>query len=148
MPGTFAYSPAAGTVLETGTATLTVTFTPDDETRYTTATASRELVVSAPAPPPQTTPALTWAAPAAIAQGTALGAEQLNATARAPGTWAYSPAAGTVLAAGTHTLTVTFTPADSTRYTTAMASRKLVVNAPAPPPPTAPISSRGPRGRR
>jgi hypothetical protein len=57
---------------------------------------------------------LTWAAPAAIDEGTPLAA-QLNATASfagspVPGTFVYSPPAGTVLAAGTHRLSVTFTP--------------------------------------
>ena len=48
MPGTFAYSPAAGTVLAAGgTATLTVTFTRDDATRYILATASQSPVVCA-----------------------------------------------------------------------------------------------------
>ena len=84
---------------------------------------------------PPVAPVLTWAAPAAITQGTALGATQLNATANVPGTLVYSPAAGTVLPVGTHTLSVTFTPTDLTRYTTATATQTLVVNA----PPTAPV---------
>ena len=52
----------------------------------------------------RTAPVLSWAAPAAITQGTALGATQLNATANVPGTFVYSPTAGTVLPVGTHTL--------------------------------------------
>ena len=131
VPGTFVYSPAAGTVLAVGTHTLSVSFTPADLTRYTTATATQTLVVNAP----PVAPVLTWAAPAAITQGTALGATQLNATANVPGTLVYSPAAGTVLPVGTHTLSVTFTPNDLTRYTTATATQTLVVNA----PPTAPV---------
>ena len=100
VPGTFVYAPAAGTVLAAGTQTLGVTFTPTDTARYTTATASTTLVVTVP----RTTPTVSWATPAAITQGTALGATQLNATASVPGTFVYAPAAGTVLAAGTHTL--------------------------------------------
>ena len=39
MPGTFVYTPAAGTVLDAGAAqTLSVTFTPTDAANYTTAT--------------------------------------------------------------------------------------------------------------
>ena len=129
MAGTFAYIPAAGTVLATGTHTLTATFTPADTTRYNTATASTVLVVNAPAPAPKTTPTLSWPAPAAITQGTALSATQLNASASVAGTFAYSPAAGTVLAAGSHTLTASFTPSDSTRYTTAAASTSITVSA-------------------
>jgi len=76
-----------------------------------------------------TTPTISWAKPAAIVQGTALGATQLNATAAVPGTFVYSPAAGTVLAAGTQTLRTTFTPADRTLYATATASTTITVNA-------------------
>ena len=81
------------------------------------------------APPPRTPPVITWATPAPITAGTPLGATQLNATASVPGTFVYNPVAGTVLPAGISTLTATFTPADPKRYTTATASRGLVVNA-------------------
>jgi hypothetical protein len=125
VPGTFAYSPSAGTVLAAGTYTLKTTFTPADTALYTTATAQTTLTVN----PPPTTPVITWPAPAPITQGTALGSTQLNATASVPGTFVYNPAAGTVLAAGTYTLKTTFTPADTTRYTTATASTSLTVAA-------------------
>jgi hypothetical protein len=46
---------------------------------------------------------------------------QLDATASVPGTFVNSLAAGTVLAAGTQTLSVTFTPHDTTDYATATA---------------------------
>jgi len=59
--------------------------------------------------------------------GTALSATQLNATALVQGTFVYTPAAGTVIAAGTQTLSVTFTPTEVTNYTTAQASVSLVV---------------------
>jgi len=138
VPGTFAYAPAAGTVLGAGTHTLTVTFTPTDSADYTTATDSVTLTVN-PA-----TPTLTWATPAAIIYGTALDAAQLDASASVPGAFVYTPAAGTVLGAGTHTLSVTFTPTDSTDYTTATDSVSLTVN-PATPTLTwatpAPITS-------
>ena len=65
------------------------------------------------------TPTLTWPTPAPIAQGTALSETQLNATASIPGAYVYTPPAGTVLALGTHTLSVTFTPTDAVNYTTA-----------------------------
>ena len=44
---------------------------------------------------------IQWAVPAAITYGTPLGAVQLNATGSTPGTFAYTPAAGTILNAGT-----------------------------------------------
>jgi sugar lactone lactonase YvrE len=79
----------------------------------------------------QATPSITWATPAAIISGTALSATQLNAKASVAGKFVYSPAAGTIPAVGTDTLTVTFTPTDATDYTTATGSVQLKVN-PAP----------------
>ncbi|PYR88490.1 MAG: hypothetical protein DMF84_28025, partial [Acidobacteria bacterium] len=70
---------------------------------------------------------ITWPAPADITYGTALSATQLNATASAPGTLAYTPAAGTMLDAGTHALSVTFTPTDSANYSGATATSTVTV---------------------
>ena len=75
-----------------------------------------------------TAPTITWAAPNAITYGTALSGAQLDASAGTGGSFAYSPASGTVLVAGTQTLSVTFTPTDTTDYTTATGSVQLVVN--------------------
>lgn len=75
------------------------------------------------------TPAITWTTPAPITEGTALGATQLSATTGVAGTFNYSPAAGTVLAVGTHTLSATFTPTDLTAYTSVTVTRSLTVNA-------------------
>jgi hypothetical protein len=74
------------------------------------------------------TPKVTWATPAAITYGTALSATQLNATASTPGAFVYTPAAGTVLTVGVHTLSVTFTPTDTTDYTAASATVNLTVH--------------------
>src|SRR5207244_4209053 len=111
VPGTFIYSPAAGTVLHAGNAqTLSVTFTPTDSANYATAGATTTIDVSkAPA-------TIAWAAPAPIVYGTALSSTQLDATASTPGSFTYSPAAGTVLDAGSHTLTATFTPSDTADF--------------------------------
>ena len=76
----------------------------------------------------QVTPAITWAAPAAITYGTALSRTQLNATASVPGTFVYTPAAGAVLTAGPQTLSVQFTPTDSTDYAAASSTVQLQVN--------------------
>jgi hypothetical protein len=73
------------------------------------------------------TPIPTWATPSSITYGTALSGAQLNATASVPGTFAYSPAAGTLLSAGTQTLSVTFTPTDAANYTNGTGSVTLVV---------------------
>jgi hypothetical protein len=121
VTGTFVYTPAAGTVLPAGTQTLSVTFTPKSTADYTTATGTVQLVVS-----PEL-PTITWATPAAIKYGTALSGTQLDATANVAGTFVYSPAAGTVLAAGPQTLSVTFTPTN-TNYATVTSSVSLTVN--------------------
>jgi outer membrane protein OmpA-like peptidoglycan-associated protein len=60
----------------------------------------------------QTKPAITWGIPAAIQEGTALSATQLNALASTAGTYTYSPAAAALLPVGKHTLKVTFVPTD------------------------------------
>ena len=111
MPGTFVYTPAAGTLLDAGSnQLLQVAFTPTEAVNYTTATASVAITVAATT----TTPTLTWGAPADIVYGTALGAAQLTALASVEGTFIYTPAAGTVLnAAAGQTLSVAFTPADT-----------------------------------
>jgi hypothetical protein len=73
-------------------------------------------------------PTISWDAPAAIDYGTALGNNQLNATANVPGTFAYTPEAGSVLNAGTHTLSVQFTPNDTTNYNSVSKTVSLTVN--------------------
>jgi hypothetical protein len=77
----------------------------------------------------QVTTVLTWPTPAAITYGTALSAVQLDATSGGiAGAFVYTPAAGTVLGAGSHTLNVTFTPTDGVDYSAATASVTLTVN--------------------
>jgi len=52
------------------------------------------------------TPLVIWITPAAIPYGTALGVAQLNAVASVPGSFAYTPALGTILIVGAQTLSV------------------------------------------
>jgi hypothetical protein len=73
-------------------------------------------------------PKVTWPAPAPAVQGAALTSTQLNASASVPGTFAYVPPAGTVLPAGTHTLTATFTPSNTSAYAVAVATVSFTVN--------------------
>jgi hypothetical protein len=122
VAGTFVYTPAAGTVLAAGSQTLSVTFTPTNTTDYSTATATVTLMVN------KSVPVITWTAPSAITYGTALSATQLDATASVAGTFVYTPPAGTVLGGGTQALSVTFTPTNTTDYTTATAAVSLTVN--------------------
>jgi hypothetical protein len=72
-------------------------------------------------------PTISWATPAPITYGTPLGGVQLDASSSVAGTFAYTPAAGTVLGAGAHTLDATFTPADGEDYTSAGASVTITV---------------------
>jgi hypothetical protein len=76
----------------------------------------------------QATPVLTWANPTPIVYGTALSANQLNATVNVPGANAYNPTNGTVLNAGTNMLTVVFTPADMLNYSNVTETVSLVVS--------------------
>src|SRR4029077_15436976 len=108
VPGTFASTPAAGTLLSAGPAqTLSVIFTPSDTVSYSTVTSSVAITVV------KATPTITWPTPSAIAFGSVLPSAQLNATASVRGAFAYPPAAGAVLSPGARTLSVTFTPDDT-----------------------------------
>ena len=126
VAGTFVYAPVSGTVLAAGTQTLSVTFTPTDTANYAVTSATVSLTVN------KGTPVITWGTPAAITYGTPLSGAQLNATASVAGTFVYAPASGTVLVAGTQTLSVTFTPTDSANYATTSATVSLTVNKGAP----------------
>lgn len=112
VPGAFEYSPGPGAVLAAGVHRLSVTFVPADALAYSSSHGYVSLTVA------KATPAVTWPAPEPITHGAALGASQLNAKATVPGSFTYRPAAGEVLTAGEHELSVTFTPADTLNYTT------------------------------
>ena len=83
-----------GTVLAPGLHPITVNFTPDDADNYQGGTVIVYFTVD------QTTPVVTWTAPAEIVYGTALSETQLNATASVPGIFTYTPSAGAMLPAG------------------------------------------------
>jgi hypothetical protein len=138
VAGTFTYSPPKGTVLSAGyNQRLSVSFTPTDAIDYTTATGSTTISVH------QATPTVTWANPADIVYGMALGDAQLDATASytvngnpviVAGTFTYSPPKGAVLPAGNNqTLLVSFTPTDTTDYTSATATATINVLQAKPP---------------
>jgi len=123
VAGTIVYSPNSGTVLNAGKAqVLTASFTPNDLTSYSPASVSVVIDVN------QAVPVITWANPAPISYGTALGAAQRNATANVPGTMSYAPAAGILNAGAGQTLTATFTPSDTVNYATVSKSVSIDVN--------------------
>lgn len=121
VPGTFTYTPAAAEVLGAGTHTLTVSFAAADAANYESASATVTLAVS------KANASLHWERPADIVYGTPVGAAQLNASANVAGTFSYTPSAGTVLSAGEHVLSATFTPEDAANYTGSSASTSLSV---------------------
>jgi Flp pilus assembly CpaE family ATPase len=121
VPGSFAYTPGPGYMLPAGTHTLWVTFNPDGAVGEAPLQTAVSITVT------KGTPAITWPEPAAIASGVALSAAQLNAASSVPGTFVYSPAAGEVLSAGSHTLSVTFTPANGANHTAAQSTVSLAV---------------------
>jgi Flp pilus assembly CpaE family ATPase len=72
-------------------------------------------------------PTIKWPTPDPITYGNRLTFAQLNATASAEGTLAYTPGPGYVLPVGTHSLWVTFTPVDSNGHAPQQASVTIVV---------------------
>ena len=119
-PAQVTYS--SGTVpTHAGTFTATGSFAGNND--YIAATGMATITIA------QATPVISWSNPSAITNPTPLSGTQLDATTNVAGTFVYSPAAGTVLAAGAHTLSTTFTPTDTTDYTTATASVTIQVNA-------------------
>jgi hypothetical protein len=128
VPGTYTYTPPAGTIEPVGTDTLSVSFVPTNSAGYTSATGSVQLVVT------KATPVITWPTPTPINVFVPLSGTQLDATAATPqganlpGTFVYSPAAGTSFSTpGIYPLNVTFTPTDTNDYTTATATVNLTV---------------------
>lgn len=96
--------------LNAGAGTYTVTVT--DATCGTATSMPFQVQVTCKA-----TPVVNWSDPADILYGTPLSGTQLNATANVPGTFIYSPPAGTILNAGPNqVLTVDFIPDDTANY--------------------------------
>jgi uncharacterized protein (TIGR02145 family) len=73
-------------------------------------------------------PVITWENPSDIPYGTLLSATQLNAMSDLPGTFFYTPAAGTKLNEGANQdLKADFTPTDQSTYNTASKTVKINV---------------------
>jgi hypothetical protein len=138
VPGTFAYTPAAGTELRAGPHTLSAVFTPKNTGTYMIAYKVVSIQVN------QVVPTIDWPSPASIQQGTALSGTQLNATSNVFGTFTYHPGAGTVLSAGAQNLTVAFSPNDTTDYASVTGSNSITVTGTTSTPPPPPSSCGGP----
>jgi len=119
--GAFVYTPASGTVPGAGTQTLSVTLTPTDTADYNTATATVQLVVN------QATPTVSvWPTASAITYGQTLASSTLSGgTASVGGSFGWTTPS-TAPGAGTPSESATFTPTDTTDYTTPAAGSVTV----------------------
>lgn len=129
--------PSVPTITASGACTISgnnVTMTASTGTCTMTAFWAANSIYSAATLTQKTTgtkanPIITWPSPAAITYGTPLSATQLDASANlSGGTYTYTPVSGKILAAGTQTLSVKYTPADTTDYNTVTQTTTLVVN--------------------
>ncbi|HVS35511.1 MAG TPA: hypothetical protein VMS17_08015, partial [Gemmataceae bacterium] len=123
--GSGAGSGSASIHMTSGTGTAVVTFSQAGDANHNPAAGVVEDVTAQKA-----TPTVAWNNPAPIPYFTPLGGAQLDATANVSGTFVYAPAAGTLLSAGTHTLSATFTPTDGADYSSATATVQVVVLGP------------------
>lgn len=132
VPGTFVFDPPAGTILNAGAGqTLKATFSPSEAGNYNTV--EREVTINVA----KANPVLSWGNPGDIVFGAALAdGVQLNATASAPGApgtavpggFVYTPAAGTILNAGSgQTLSTQFTPTDTANFNVVSALARINV---------------------
>jgi len=129
VPGTWAYTPAAGTILRPGTYTLSVIFTPTNGSQYSSKSATVTIKVLEKS---KSNPTITWANPLPIYVPTALSSTQLNAACSVPAKLVYTPSLGTVLAAGIYALHVECDPNETENYNSVSAAVRLVVNAGTP----------------
>src|SRR5271165_3355206 len=95
---------------------------------FATSTNTQQLSIA------KATPVITWPTPGSIVSGTPLSATQLNATANVPGNFTYTPPSTTILPVGNNqTLSVLFTPTDTTDYNPQTATVSINVTAPSAP---------------
>ena len=103
---------------------LSVAFLPASSANYLAATQTVIIDVTSGG---KLVPNLAWSNPQDISSGAPLGSAQLNASVDIPGTFLYSPPAGTVLKPGDRQiLSVTFQPTDGATY--AAVSRTVRIN--------------------
>lgn len=111
--GTAGCSVSGSTLRFTAIGTCAVTATKAGDSAYSSRASSATTITAT-----KGTPSITWSAPQSISYPAMISATQLNAVARLngtpiTGTLTYSPASGTQLTPGTHTLSVAFAPNDT-----------------------------------
>ena len=137
VPGTFAFTSAAGTVLNAGNGQMEdVTFTPTDTKDFSAASGTVTVNVA------KSTPVLGAVKPVSITYGTTLTGGQLSGTATftvggssvtVPGAFTYSTANGALLHPGNgQTESVTFVPSDTADYTSVSSTVTVNVSKAAP----------------
>ena len=133
LAGTFAYTATMSsgtpqtvtqaTVIGAGTYTLTTTFTPTDATDYTTATATTILTVNK-----ATSSVTTWPTASSITYGQTLASSTLSGGQSTPaGSFTFTSPT-TAPGTGTASQGVTFTPTDTTDYSTLTGTASVTVN--------------------
>lgn len=107
--GVFVYSPSQDSILCAGQHTLSATFQPRDSLSYHPTTIQISVTVH-PAPT-----VVLWSQPVPLPAGDPLGPATLCASNSQGlnGSYCYTPAAGTILEEGEHSLSVLFTPQDN-----------------------------------
>lgn len=115
---TVTYNGSATLPVNAGTYNVLVTL---NNSNFTASPISTTLIIS------KATPTVSWSNPSAITYGTALSGTQLNATSSVAGTFTYTPAAGTVLNAGTQSLSVDFVPTDGANYNSVIGTTVTIV---------------------
>lgn len=118
VPGTFSFTSAAGAMLIPGVHSRTVTFTPNDTTRFLPVTSTVTVTVARARPQ-------ISIGPITIPSGMKLSNSQFQGwtassvlngeTVNVSGTFTFATTTGT-LAVGTHSVPITFTPSDQTNY--------------------------------
>ncbi len=111
VPGKFVYTPPLGTVMNAGTQTLSVQFTPE-------ATGVAQPALTVKLNVHKGNPDVFWAVPSNIRANTTIGKTILDASANAAGSFIYAPPLGTFVKEGPLTLTLQFIPDDATNYET------------------------------
>ena len=120
LSSTSPYTASYTATLAQGSHSITATYIPGSDAEFAGSSSAIEVAVVQ-----YITPVLAWPTPANIVYGTPLSDVQLNATATDPintttvaGVFTYTPAANTVLAVGTTTLSVSFQATDTATYGT------------------------------